>query len=81
MDHGYHHTWDLPGKQGQINPDIDAFEAMMMREERAKGFFVAFGYTQDAMREIGEFFKRTGKSIVALTVRDILDEQIAARLA
>lgn len=62
-------------------PDIDAFEAMMMREERAKGFFVAFGYTQDAMREIGEFFKRTGKSVVALTVRDILDEQIAARLA
>lgn len=62
-------------------PDIDAFEAMMMREERAKGFFVAFGYTQDATREIGEFFKRTGKSIVALTVRDILDEQIAARLA
>lgn len=62
-------------------PDIDAFEAMMMREERAKGFFVAFGYTQDATREIGEFFKRTGKSIVALTVQDILDEQIASKLA
>ncbi|MGE5296532.1 MAG: hypothetical protein ACM3VT_17065 [Solirubrobacterales bacterium] len=62
-------------------PDIDAFEAMMMREERAKGFFAAFGYTQDAMHEIGTFFTRTGKSIVALTVNDILEEQIAAKLA
>lgn len=53
----------------------------MMREDRPKGFFVAFGYTQDAEREIGEFFKRTGKSIVALTVQDILEEQIAAKLA
>ena len=62
-------------------PDIDAFEAVMMREDRAKGFFVSFDYTQDAMTEIGAFFKRTGKSIVALTVADILDEQIALKLA
>ena len=62
-------------------PDIDAFEAPMMRADRAKGFFVAFDFSGDAMREIGEFFKRSGKIIIPLTVREILDEQIAAKLA
>lgn len=62
-------------------PDIDSFEAVMMREDRTKGFFVAFDFTADAMSEIQRFFTQTGKSIVALTVREILDEQIAHRLA
>ena len=62
-------------------PDIDSFEAVMMREDRTKGFFVSFDYTADAMTEIGAFFKRTGKSIIALTVKDILEEQIAHKLA
>jgi hypothetical protein len=62
-------------------PDIDAFEAVMMRENRVKGFFVAFDYSADALHEIGAFFKKTGKTIIALTVRDILDEQIAYKLA
>jgi len=61
-------------------PDIDAFEAVMMREDRTKGFFVAFDYSADALHEIGAFFKKTGKSIIALTVNDILDEQIAHKL-
>ena len=34
-----------------------------------------------AMGEIQAFFKKTGKSIIALTVKDILDEQIAYKLA
>jgi DNA modification methylase len=62
-------------------PDIDAFEAMMVREERAKGFFVAFDYTHDAEVEIDRFFRQTGKVIVPFTVREILDEQIAHKLA
>ncbi len=62
-------------------PDIDSFEAVMVREERQKGFFVAFGYTSDAMTEIDRFFRQTGKVIVALTVEQILNEQIAHRLA
>jgi hypothetical protein len=62
-------------------PDIDAFGAVMVREDRTKGFFVAFDYSGDALREIDGFFKKTGKSIVALTVGDILDEQIARKLA
>jgi len=62
-------------------PDIDAYETAMERANRTIGFFVAFGYTEDAMTEIGRFFKKTGKMIRAFTVRDILDEQIAKKLA
>ena len=62
-------------------PDIDSFEAVMMREDRTKGFFVSFDYSSDAINEIQAFFKKTGKSIIALTVKDILEEQIAHKLA
>ncbi len=61
-------------------PDIDAFEAVMTREDRTKGFFVAFDYSQDALHEIDAFFRKSGKVIVALTVKDILEEQIARKL-
>ena len=77
-------TWypiQVKQKDKTGRPDIDAFEAVMMREDRNKGFFVSFDYTADAMTEIGAFFKRTGKSIIALTVKDILEEQIAHKLA
>jgi hypothetical protein len=62
-------------------PDIDKFEAAMMRAKRKKGFFVGFDFSSDAMREIGQFFQREHISIVALTVREILDETIGHRLA
>ena len=62
-------------------PEIDSFEAALQREKRTTGFFVAFDYSSDAMTEIGAFFKRTGIIIRALTVKDILDEQIARKLA
>lgn len=61
-------------------PDIDAFEAMMTRNDRTKGFFISFDYTQDAMTEIGAFFRKSGRVIIPLTVREILDEQIAQKL-
>jgi len=62
-------------------PDIDAFEAMMMREDCEKGFFVSFDYTDDALREADAFFRRSGKSIVLFTVQEILDEHLAKKLA
>jgi len=62
-------------------PDIDAFEAVMMREDRTRGFFVAFGFTSDALTNIDRFFRQSGKAIIALTVREILDESIAMKLA
>ena len=62
-------------------PDIDAFEAVLMREGCEKGFFVSFDYSADAEREADAFFRRTGKSIVLFTVTDILNEHLARKLA
>jgi site-specific DNA-methyltransferase (adenine-specific) len=62
-------------------PDVDSFEAVMMRENRNKGFFVSFAFTRDALTEIDAFFRREGRVIIPLTVRDILDEELAAKLA
>ena len=62
-------------------PDIDQFEAAMMRSRRKKGFVVGFDFTSDAEREISQFFRREHIAIVPLTVREILDETIANRLA
>ena len=47
-------------------PDIDQFEAAMMRSRRKKGYFVGFSFSSDAMTEISQFFKREHISIVAL---------------
>jgi len=38
-------------------------------------------YCGDSLDEIGRFVKQTGKAIVVLTVKEILDEQIAMKLA
>lgn len=54
-------------------PDIDAFEAVMHRENRQRGFFVAFGFTSDATRECAAFHKKSGRLIKLITVQDILD--------
>jgi hypothetical protein len=61
-------------------PDIDMFEAVLLREKSTKGFFIAFDFTSDAMHEIGAFFKREHCVIVPLTVKEILDETIAQKL-
>jgi len=53
----------------------------MVRENRTKGFFVGFAFSSDAEREIGSFFRKTGKVIVPLTVQEILDEELAMKLA
>ena len=62
-------------------PDIDAFETAMRRAKCEKGFFVSFDFSSDALREIQRFFVEEHRTIVAVTVREILDEQIAHKLA
>jgi DNA modification methylase len=56
-------------------PDIDAFEAVMAREDRQRGFFVAFSFSSDAIDECAAFFKKTKRVIKLITVQEILDEQ------
>jgi DNA modification methylase len=62
-------------------PDIDMFETAMLREKRTKGFFVSFEFSTDALREIDAFFRREHCIIVPLTVQEILEEEIARKLA
>src|SRR3990167_4661797 len=50
MDHWY--PIQVKQKDRVGRPDVDSFEAVMTREDRTKGFFVAFDYTEDALREI-----------------------------
>lgn len=62
-------------------PDVDSFEAVMMRENRDKGFMVGFDFTLDAEKEINRFNSKTGKRIVPQRVKDLLeDESVAQRI-
>lgn len=61
-------------------PDIDAFEAVMAREDRPRGFFVAFGFSSDAEQECAAFFKKTKRVIKLITVQEILDEQLVQNM-
>jgi len=54
---------------------MHSFEAVMTREDRTKGFFVAFGYTSDAEQECAAFHKKSGRISKLITVQEILDEQ------
>ena len=60
---------------------------MMPRLSNAKNpstVFVWIGplaYSSDAMTEIGAYFRKSGRVIIPLTVKEILDEQIAHKLA
>ena len=53
----------------------------MRHSDRKAGFFVLFGDTEDALREIDRFFTAKHRVIVPLTVREIIDEEIARKFA
>jgi len=53
--------FEVKQKDKAGRPDIDSFEAVMVRENRVKGFFVSFGFSSDALSEIDSFFRNTGK--------------------
>jgi hypothetical protein len=54
-------------------PDIDSFEAVMIREDRDLGFFVAFDYTADAEREVRRFHKSSAREIRLLRVPELIE--------
>jgi DNA modification methylase len=62
-------------------PEIQAFCGVMTNRELKKGFFISFDFSQEAIIEVNEFFKKTGKIIILLTVKEILEEQLAMKLA
>jgi len=54
-------------------PDIDKFETAMRRDKRVRGYFVAFGFSDDAMREIKRANRQDGLDIRPITVRELLE--------
>jgi hypothetical protein len=60
-------------------PDIDAYETAMERTNRTIGFYVAFGYTEDALTEIDRFFRKTGKMIRAELLSNVVDDAMIRR--
>jgi hypothetical protein len=67
----------LPEQRDKIGrPDIDNFDAVMIREDRKLGYFVGFDFTGDARFEIDRFRGKEGREIKLLKVREILDEEI-----
>ena len=50
-------------------------------EDRHASTAAYIDYTSDALVEIDRFFRQSGKVIVALTVQEILEEQLAKKLA
>jgi site-specific DNA-methyltransferase (adenine-specific) len=63
------------------SPDIRDFAGVLARDKRPKGFFISFDYSDDALKEVDAQFRSTGRVIIPLTVKDILEEQLARKLA
>lgn len=60
-------------KEKAGRPDIDSFEAVMTREDRTLGYFVAFDYTSDAEREVRRFKDSSGREIKLLRVAELIE--------
>lgn len=59
-------------------PDVDKFQTAMRRDKRTKGYFVAFGFSEDAMKEIKRANRDDGLDIVPMTVDEILQYERVA---
>ena len=62
------------GKVGR--PDIDNFETAIRRDRRRKGYFVSFGYTSDAIKEVKRLDKEGEIEIILITVKDLLRKEL-----
>jgi hypothetical protein len=65
----------LPDTKSSVAPGREGVRKLL------KGFFVAFDYTEDAEREITDYFKREQRVIIPLTVKELLEGNFAHKLA
>jgi len=56
-------------------PDLDKFETAMRRDKRLRGYFIAFGFSTDAIREIKRANREDGLDIVPITVKELLEHE------
>ena len=84
LDLDFTDTWypiQVKQKDRVGRPDIDSFEAVMTGEDRTKGFFVAFDYSQAALTEIGACSRKIAMVIAALIMCEIGEGRIATKVA
>lgn len=56
-------------------PDIDNFQTAIRRDKRSKGYFVAFDFSNDAIREIKRLDKDGDIEIIPITVKELLEAE------
>lgn len=56
-------------------PDIDSFETAMRRDKRAKGYFVSFDFTGDAIKEMKRLDKEGELEIIPIRVKELLKQE------
>jgi DNA modification methylase len=56
-------------------PDLDKFETAMRRDKRLKGYFIAFGFSTDATKEMKRANREDGLDIVPITVKELLEHE------
>lgn len=59
-------------------PDVDKFETAMRRDKRLKGYFVAFGFSSGAIKEMQRANAHDGLDIVPVTAAEILEHERVA---
>ena len=59
-------------------PDIDSFETAIRRDGRKKGYFIAFDFSTDAIREIKRLDKEGEIEIIPIKVDELLRRENAA---
>lgn len=62
-------------KEKAGRPDIDSFETAIKRDGRRKGYFIAFDFTQDAIKEIQRLDKEGEIEIIPITVKYLLRKE------
>lgn len=58
-------------------PDIDSFETAIRRDGRRKGYFVAFDFSTDAIKEIKRLDKEGAIEIIPITVNQLIKMEVA----
>lgn len=57
--------------------DIDKFVSAMRRDGRDKGYFVAFGFTSGADKEVKRLYKNGEENILLITTKQLLEKESA----
>ena len=73
MFEGNYYPIQVKQKDKVGRPDIDSFETAMRRDRRLRGYFVGFGFSEDAIREIRRVAREESLDIRPVTVKQLLE--------